>query len=453
MRRIWALPIVLMIVLAARTPASTEPSAIPRGLPHHFGIGVAALPDSSGIYGWMPKTHIPFDYAYQYLAGGVNTRQGWATWNSNATFPLSYARGAHRRGYIPVFTYYMLRQSHGPCDSCPEGQVDLANLNSPSTMAALYRDFAMLMKRLGPHTFGGVKGYGRTTIVHVEPDLSGYAEQAVLQPGQTCHGFCTGEGNDPSLLKASVKSSGVRAVAAYPDTYRGFNMAILHLRDRYAPNVLLAFHVSDWTTGYDIGSQKQPVNASALGTKAGAFAAESGVDHSMNGTSTYDLVFNDVADRDAGYYKYVYGSDVFWDRRNVWVPNFHRWERFIGAIHSRTSRPVVVWQIPLGNQYLAAENNSDGHYQDNRAEYFFHHTGELVHAGVIALMFGAGNRGSTVNSDGKHDGVTNPAPTCSHDGTGGQRVCASHVSRVADDDGGYLRMMAKAYYRHPVVLP
>src|SRR5205807_679023 len=389
MRRIRALPVVLATVIAMSAPASTASSRIPRGLPHHFGIGVAALPDSSGIYGWMPKTHIPFDYAYQYLAGGVNTGQGWQTWNSKATFPLSYARGAHHHGYIPVFTYYMLRQSHGPCDSCPEAQVDLANLNSPSTMAALYRDFAMLMKRLGPHAFGGIKGYGRTAIVQVEPDLSGYAQEALLQPSRRCYGFCTGAGNDPSLLKASVKSSGVQAAAAYPNAYWGINLAILHLRDQYAPNVLLAFHVSDWTTGYDIGSQKQPVNAAALGKKAGAFAAESGVDHSVRGTSTYDLVFNDVADRDAGYYKYVYGSDVFWDRRNDRVPNFHRWERSIGAIHSRTSRPVVVWQIPLGNQYFRAENNTYGHYQDNRAEYFFHQTGELVHAGVIALLFGA----------------------------------------------------------------
>ena len=80
-------------------------------------------------------------------------------------------------------------------------------------------------------------------------------------------------------------------------------------------------------------------------------------------------------------------------------------------------------------------------------------SGELVHAGVIALLFGAGNGGSTVNSDGKRDGVTNPAPTCNQDGTSGEQICATHVSHVADDDGGYLRMMATAYYRHPVALP
>ena len=59
-----------------------------RKLPKHLGIGLAAHPDESGIYGWMPRSGIPFDYAYQYLAGGVNTGGGWQTWNSGARFPL-----------------------------------------------------------------------------------------------------------------------------------------------------------------------------------------------------------------------------------------------------------------------------------------------------------------------------------------------------------------------------
>jgi hypothetical protein len=418
MRRI-ALPLALLAMLALPASAGTSAPSIPKGLPRHFAIGLAGEPDSTGIYGWMPKSRIPFDYAYQYLAGGVNTGQGWQTWSPNATFPLAYARGAHRHGYIPVFTYYMLRQSHGPCDSCPEAEVDLANLNSTSTMAALFRDFATLMRRLGPRTFGGVQGYGRVAVVQVEPDLSGYAQQAVLQPSRSCYGFCTGQGNDPSLLQASVKSSGVRDVTSYANTYRGFSLAMSHLRDAYAPNVRLAFHVSDWATGYDIGSQTQRVDPTALGRKAGTFAA-------LAGTSAYDLVFNDVTDRDAGYYQHVYGADVWWDRRNVQQPTFHRWERYVAAIHARTRRPVV--------------------------EYFFHHIGELVHSGVIGLLFGAGNGGSTVNFDGKHDGVTNPPATCNRDGTSGKQICASHASHVADDDGGYLRMVAKAYYTHPVAL-
>jgi hypothetical protein len=170
--------------------------------------------------------------------------------------------------------------------------------------------------------------------------------------------------------------------------------------------------------------------------------------------STYDLVFNDVADRDAGYYKYVIGRDVWWDRENVDVPNFHRWEQFLDAVSATTSRRVIVWQVPLGNQLYHSVNNTDGHYQDNRAEYFFGHVSELIDVGVIAVLYGRGNGGSTTNFDDKGDDVTNPpTPTCTSDGTSGPPICTSQVATVADDDGGYLRSAATAYFSAPVPLP
>jgi hypothetical protein len=230
---------------------------------------------------------------------------------------------------------------------------------------------------------------------------------------------------------------------------------LLHLRDLYAPNVKLAFHVSNWSTGRDIGSDTDPsLDPVAQGNLVGAFAAASGVSYAPAGTSTYDLVFNDVADRDAGYYQYVRGqANAFWDRLNVALPDFTRWERFLGAITTTTGRRAIVWQVPLGNQWFQSENNSDGHYQDNRAEYFFAHPQELINAGVIAVLYGRGNDGSTTNTDAKFDGVTNPASFCSADGTSSGTVCNTHASTVTDDDGGYLRMAATAYYGAPITLP
>jgi hypothetical protein len=414
-------------------------------LPAHFGIGLSAVPDQSGIYGWMPRTKVPWDFAYQYLAGGVNTGRGWATWNEKAQYPLWYAQGAAGHGYVPVFPYYMLLQSEGPCASCGESERDLAHLNSPPLMRAYYGDFAKLMQRLGPGTYDGIHGFGRTAIVHVEPDLSAYAEHAVLRSAE-CFGYCTGGANDPRKLRASVASSGFPAVQAYGNTYRGFNLALLHLRDLYAPNVLLAFHASDWAALWDVGSSTgRDLDAVALGRKVAAFANAAGVRQLRPDTSAYDLVFNDVADRDSGV------SGIWWDRRNVAFPNFHRWERYVGAIHGATGRPVVVWQIPEGNQWFRTEDDAPGHTQDNRAEYFFHHVGELEAAGIVALLFGRGNP-STTHTDATGDGVTNPAATCTPEGVSSGEVCNDHVSTVADDDGGYLRMQARAYYRAPVPL-
>src|SRR3954451_25245647 len=87
-----------LVVLAFGLALSLAPveaqSKLPAGLPNHFGVGLTANPTEAGIYGWMPQSGVPWDYAYQYLAGGVNTGHGWETWNPNGQFALWYAQGA-----------------------------------------------------------------------------------------------------------------------------------------------------------------------------------------------------------------------------------------------------------------------------------------------------------------------------------------------------------------------
>jgi len=459
MRKLIMTMLAVGLLLGAsvvRTESSHVSAAgpIPAGLPSHFGIGLAAAPDSTGIYGWMPNSGIHFDYAYQYLSGRTNTNSGWETWNSSGQFALYYAQRAASHSYIPVFSYYELLQSSGTCGSCGEAQKDLSNLNNASLMASYFANFRLLMQRLGSGTYGGIAGYGKTAIVQVEPDLSGHAQQAVLTTASSCYGYCTAQGNNPAYLTAAVASSGDADVSGYPNTYQGFNWALLHLRDLYAPNVRLAFHVSDWATGIDIGSNtSSTVDASSLGQEAGFFAAQSGTGTVPSGVHPYDLLFNDVADRDAGYYKYVYNNpNVWWDRLNVTFPNFHRWEGYVSAASQAAGKSVIVWQIPLGNQYFDTENNTNGHYQDNRAEYFMSHIQELAGSGMIGLLFGAGNGGSTVNNDGMGDGITNPTPLCTSDGLSSGQICANHTSTVSDDDGSYIRMTAQQYYANPYSL-
>jgi hypothetical protein len=63
-------------------------------------------------------------------------------------------------------------------------------------------------------------------------------------------------------------------------------------------------------------------------------------------------------------------------------------------------------------------------------------------AGFAGLMFGRGADGATCACDAAKDGVTNPAPI---DGN-------TRPSSSADDDGGYFKMQARAYYK-PVRSP
>ena len=459
-----ALAVVLVVspASAAQKPAAGKAAAAQaapaRPQPTTFGFGVMAGTDLTGIASWMPNT-APWNYAYRYIGGGLNRggTTNWTTWSPNATFPNVYATAADAKGYIPVFSYYSMLAAIGPCagrtPACSgEAETDLNNLNSPSVMSLYYNDFAKLMQRLGNTTVDGVPGYGKDTIVHVEPDLSGYAESAVLSSAK-CFSFCTGVGNDPSLLKASVGSSGVPEVAAYPNTYRGFNQALLKLRDLYAPNVRLAFHVSNWATLYDLNSATSPtLDANALGTKAGQFAAASGTSWTDGTTSTYDLIFNDVANRDAAYYTYVQHKPRFWDRDNVVFPNFHRWEDYVRAVTTAAGVKAMVWQVPMGNQYFRTVNNTAGHWQDNKVEYIFSHVTELRDAGIVGVLFGTTIADATKNYDENLDAVTNPPAICNSDGSSSGPICNDHLSIYKDDDGGYLRTAAASYYQAPLSL-
>jgi len=430
---------LLAAMSLAAAPAQAQ--SLPPGLPGHFAFGVSAGQGDR----WPTDTGIPWDYRYQYLAGGVNTGQGWENWNPSGTFALNYAKDSDQQGYIPMFPYYELFQSSGPCNSCNENQKNLTNLNTPATMQAYFQNFALLMKRLGPGSYDGIQGFGKTAVINIEPDFSGgYTVQAVNN-NRVCFSFCTGSGNDPNLLKAAVGSSGFGDVAGIPDTYAGFTLALAHLRDLYAPNVLLGYEVSPWAPGTDIGTDRNPnLDGAALGQQVGVFLSKLGA---------HELLFNDPLDRDAGQYKAQFGQNRWWDRLNVTYPNFTRWEQFVhGALTADNNKPMLLWQVPVGNQYFRSENNTDGHFQDNRAEYIFGHVPELIEAGIIGALFGAGNAGNTTYGDAKKDGVTNPPAICTTDGISSGQICNDHPSTVADDDGGYIRMMGQAYYQNPLPL-
>ena len=99
--------------------------------------------------------------------------------------------------------------------------------------------------------------------------------------------------------------------------------------------------------------------------------------------------------------------------------------------------------IPLGGL---------GEFGMNMMAVSWRDTTVLIDAGVIGLLFGRGNAGSATNTDDKGDGVTNPASSCTTDGTSSGTICNNHASTSSDDDGGYLRMAATSYYAAPIAL-
>jgi hypothetical protein len=402
--------------------------SIPAAFPRYFSFGVMSPPGAANLLDEQRSTNgTVYAFRYQYLIGGVNTGKGWETWQSpRGQFATSYMQESDQHGYIPAFVYYELCLSNGLYISSYCGghniEQDTANLTGAATMNAYYANWVLMLQKIG--------SFGKPVLVIVEPDLWGFLQNA-------SHGT-----DNAADVPASVSSSGFADAAGFPNTAQGFAWALLHMRDKYAPNAILALHASTWASGNDIAVSTDPnLDVAGIARSEANFLNSAGLVGNPRGVSSFDVVSSDVADYDSGQP----GGRSWWDRYNRTFPNFARYLTFIGDISRFTGRRVVMWQVPMGNQYFDTMNNTPGHYQDNRAEYLLNNVPSFAAAGVIAVLFGPGN-GGTMNIDAMHDGVTNPAPISTYE----CNYCNNHISIYPDDDGGYLRIFVGLYMQHPV---
>ena len=411
----------LGLLLTLATTAQAQP--LPSGWPARVEIGMASAPGGAAAM----KATAPFAFRYQYLSAGVNTGYGWSTWNPNGDFARFYIEDSIASGIIPVFTYYNLLQSL-PGTGATESDRNLSNLNNTGTMTSYYNDVKLFMQKAGAFP-------NQKVVLHVEPDLWGYIEQ---------------RGSDnAAAVTAQVSETGISELAGLPSNAAGFAQAIVRLRDRYAPNVVLGYHVSIWGTGNDIVLSNPPdATIDSLAARAANFYK------SLN--ANFDIAFAEFSDRDSAFYQFVYG-----DNGAHWFDagDFTRLARFLKGFSTAADKRIVMWQIPLGNMKMRAQNNTAGHYQDNRTEWFFDeaartHLTAYRDAGVVAFLFGGGASDTSCACDAKSDGVTNPAAIngnniVSQIGSGSPVFASNTLTTpyAADDDGGYFRWRAWRYYQ------
>jgi len=273
-----------------------------------------------------------------------------------------------------------------------------------------------------------------TVVLHVEPDLWGYLERiATVQ-------------DDATTVPVSVASSGFADVSAYPNNLRGFAQAIVHLRDLYARNVLLGYHISVWGTNVDISIQNPAASVvTQLGQRAGTYF------NSLQ--ANFDLAFAEFSDRDSGFYEAIatdstpcapgkVGCNHWWDETD-----YTNSINFISTFVQMTSKRVVFWQIPFGNTKMRACDNTLNHYQDTRPEWLLDNANKANiaryrDAGVIGFLFGGGSSATTCACDAAGDGVTNPNPINGN----------TLTSLSSDDDGGYFMQKASIYNQSPLSL-
>jgi hypothetical protein len=388
---------------AAGTPLVVEPlraELLRRLNKDHFMLGVMS--------GWAEKyidetraQGCAWDLRYQHL--GAN----WTQWNANGAFVTMYLQESQNLGILPVFTYYgMLRSSPEKVDASAIAAEIRKNCGDANKMRRYFEDVRLLMQLAGAHK--------KPVIIHVEPGLwARFLASPEFAP------------NSLDKIPVMVKSSGVPELEGLDDTAASFGKAFGVLRDRLAPNVLLAWHVS----------------------KVDGFTPEVAADALLR-CGAWELLFTDVGDRDAGYKEARGATDAWW--KDADFAAFRDWGK---QVYARTGLPLMIWRIPLGNTYMATCNNTPWHFMDNRAEYWLEkyptnrHVAEWADAGFIGLLFGGGTVECTVHKDNAKDGVTNPPPVPGNKG---------EKSEFPDDDGGYLRLRAGAYYQagaHKLLTP
>ncbi len=238
-------------------------------------------------------------------------------------------------------------------------------------------------------------------------------------------------GDNAATVPAQVASTGVADVAGYANNVAGFAQAVKHLRDMLRAERAAGVPRERLGHGRDRYSNPPDATVDADGARAAAF-------YNSLGTN-FDIAFGDPSDRDAAFKQYQYGDGgrIVVGRAETTPATRASSRQFVQGSQKR----MALWQIPLGNTRMRAQDNTWAHYQDNHVEWWLDdpartHLDAFTQAGVVAYMFGGGAGGTTCACDAAGDGVTNPAPINGN----------TLTSLSADDDGGFFRQKAAAYY-------
>jgi hypothetical protein len=139
--------VTLALAGSAGTASTPKLPALPTTWPHALQLGVADDPGGAAAL----RKAAPFGFRYQYLAGGVNTGQGWATWNPKDHFQdnreqwlLGPGSRAHLRAYAAAgFAGFLFgRGADGAtcaCDAAKDGRTNPAPING-NTRSSLSAD-------------------------------------------------------------------------------------------------------------------------------------------------------------------------------------------------------------------------------------------------------------------------------------------------------------------------
>ena len=160
----------------------------------------------------------------------------WGCWQYDqdppGRFVVNFVTAAEGAGAIPMISYYVWFSVAGNI----EGPAEIAALQDGARVSNYLADWRFLAQRVAEATSGPV-------IVHVEPDLWGYAQQV---------------DGDPTAIPVAVSAAGASECASLDDDLAGFARCLQAIAKAEAPNLLVGFHASGWATGIDALQNTDP---------------------------------------------------------------------------------------------------------------------------------------------------------------------------------------------------
>lgn len=295
---------------------------------------------------------------WEFYLVGAEAGKDWRSWNQpDGAFVDVHSSHAEAMQAVPMFTLYQM---------ATRGDGNISVLADAAFMGRYWDNVRVMFER--------IRAYGKPTLVNFEPDLWGYAQRVTTRPASHF------------VQVASVNPR----CADQPNNMVGFGHCLLQMARSLAPNAKVGFPPSMFG---DLIGKEVPYMSAVGAAKA-------------------DFIVMQTLDRDAGCFElqfYAKGVDCrrkqsepyYWDATNTApVATFRQHFAIVRALHEGLGLPVLWWQTPLG---VPSETPGGrlGAFRDNRVDYFFNHPEELVAAGGVGVVFGAGSEGQTnITTDG-----------------------------------------------------
>jgi hypothetical protein len=283
----------------------------------------------------------------------------WGCWNGSTTAPGTYvtwrdAKAAQEtyqgkpRPQRFLWTWYSLRDL-GDAAGQGDGPGEVKAVNRADLLTRYLNDYRFFLQKIGTSH----------DMIDLEPDFWGYVRSL----------------GDPRQVPAQVTAANPTDCGSQENSAAGLAQCLISMAHKYAPNTAVGLHLScfDW-------QQNTPQCVE---------------DYAHLGAQNADFLVSDVSDRDAGWYAQPAhgGLDNFWtDQKAAERLAFYK------TMAESVGKPVVLWQIPVGNM---AQNNTLNHYKDDKVDWFFAHMDQVANAHIAALLFGPGQQEqTTVETDG-----------------------------------------------------